>query len=74
MLHRNVANGLSMAGILLLGLAGASLFKSEGAPAVTIDAWDREVAVDAPGREVPVIFTIHNPSHRTKRVVGLTQC
>jgi hypothetical protein len=73
-MFRSLPLGLILIGVLLLGWAVVDYYISHDTSQVTIDELERDLP-DAPvGQPTDVVFTIHNPTWRMARVIGLAEC
>ena len=73
-MFRIVSVGFILVGVLLLSWTVFAYYVSTDTSQVTIDEAERDLP-DAPvGQPTDVVFTIHNPTWRTARVIGLAEC
>jgi hypothetical protein len=73
-MYRILSWGFILIGLLLLGWAAFDYYTFTDPAHVTIDEAERDLP-DAPvGQPTDVVFTIHNPTWRTARVIGLAEC
>jgi hypothetical protein len=74
MLYRFLSTTLSLAGLVLLGLAAYAYFAPSVGPGLMVAESDIEVCDCAAGEETSVVVHLHNSSGQSIRVLGLVTC
>jgi uncharacterized protein (DUF58 family) len=74
MMSRVLSLVFFVAGLALLGVAVIEYVDRVYSPGVTVDEPEREITDCEAGSTHTITFRIHNPTSRTVRVVGLSQC